>query len=209
MSLLATRSISRLLRVYPTLRSVVLLSSEHRQNDGETLAKTKKKKSPEVRINLVENTSLTVVSMESAHKLANRRNMKLTMIENPEHWMTAGNRKAFELLAPSKKVTPKKDTDMKAQGFRGLKQAVFSDTIQDHDISFKIKQLSKWLLNGYVIEIAVDVSDKCKELVSKIEEEIKDIAKLPGIVKRDSKTLFRIQYEPVNKPDKAKNKEQA
>lgn len=36
-------------------------------------------------------------------------------------------------------------------------------------------------------------------IVKRIEEEVKETAKLPGDVKRNNKNLVRMRYEPINK----------
>lgn len=125
-----------------------------------TAPSQKKKKPPEKRINLIENSSLTVMTMDSAAKLASRRGLQLNQVEKPLNWMLVGSRPAYELLSPASKVSSKKVDTIKQRGFKGIKRAIFSVKIQEHDLATKIKQVSRWLSSGYVVEVAVDVSEQ-------------------------------------------------
>lgn len=145
------------------------------------------------------------MSLESANKLANHKGFQLNPVSEPAHWMLVGNRPAYELSTPGSKVASKKEDDFKALGFRGLKRAIFSTNIHENDVQTKVKQLSKWVAAGFVVDIAIDKSEKSDDIRAKIEEAIKDTAKLPGTVKRNSNSLLRVQYQPVKAP--ASNKE--
>ncbi|KAK3927163.1 Translation initiation factor IF-3, mitochondrial [Frankliniella fusca] len=190
------RCANRILALRSAQRSVALLSSE-----TENAATKKKKKPPEVRINLIENTTLTVISLDGAKKLAAKKGCQLTPVDSPAHWMLSGDRTPYEFLAPSQKASKKVD-DVKAQGFKGLKTSIFSSSIQERDIAVKIKQLTKWIKSGYVVEVAIDVSENSNAIRAAVEEAIGDTAKLPGTIKRDSKTLLKLRYEPLIKPNK-------
>lgn len=137
-------------------RSCVLFMSTERENAPAK----KKKKPPEVRINLIENKNLTVMSLESAHKLANHKGVQLTPVGEPAHWMLVGNRQAYELMTPGSKVASKKEDDVKALGFKGLKKSIFSTTIHENDVQTKIKQINKWITGGFVVDVALDKSEK-------------------------------------------------
>lgn len=196
---LVNRCANRFLAIHSAQRSVVFLSSE-----SDAVPSKKKKKPPEIRINLIENTSLNVISLEGAKKLAAKKGVQLVPVDNPAHWMHSGNRTPYEFLTPSNKVSKKQD-DFKAQGFKGLKTTIFSSTIQENDIATKIKQLSKWIRNGYVIEVAFDVSEKSNDIRARVENTITDVAKLPGNIKRQSSSLLRIQYVPEKTPNEKEN----
>ncbi|XP_034236814.1 translation initiation factor IF-3, mitochondrial-like [Thrips palmi] len=192
MAFLVNRCASRLSRILQPRSCASFMSTER-----EPVPEKKKKKPPEVRVNLIENKNLTVMSLESANKLANHKGVQLALVEEPAHWMLVGNRQAYELLSPGSKVASKKEDDMKALGFKGLKKAIFSTNIQDNDVQTKLKQISKWVSAGYVVDIALDKSEKSEDIRAKLEEAIKDTAKLPGSVKRNSNTLLRVQYQPI------------
>lgn len=113
-----------------------------------------------MRINLIEQKNLTVMSLESAHKLANHRGVQLAPVGEPAHWMLVGNRQAYEMLTPGSKVASKKEEDMKALGFKGLKKSIFSASIHENDVQTKVKQISKWVAGGYVVDVAFDKSEK-------------------------------------------------
>lgn len=153
MSILS-RCANRLLWFCQIQRGVLCLS-----NDAAK-PQEKKKKTPEVRINVIEKMSLTVMSMESAVKLANRRGLLLSSVEKPAGWMLAGNRTPYLLQPPSVKVATPKEDNMKNIGFKGLKHAVIGIKIQEHDLATKIKQITKWISSGYVVDVAVDQSEK-------------------------------------------------
>ena len=147
------RCANRLLWYSPIQRGVLFLSNEGSKPQA------KKKKAPEVRINVIENMSLTVMSMESAVKLANRRGLVLNPVEKPINWMLAGNRTPYLLMSPSDKVIHPKEDNFKADGYKGIKHSVIGLKIQEHDLATKIKQIKKWVASGYVTDIAVDQSE--------------------------------------------------
>lgn len=155
MALLLGRYVTRFSKQLPVTASVVFLSTEKPPS-----ATKKTKKPPEIRINLIDNNTLTVISMDSAKKLANHKGFKLTLIEDAAHWMRVGNRQVFQLLHPGSKVASNKETNMRDQGFKGLKKMVFSVGIHEHDIETKIRKIEKWVAGGYVVDIAIDMSDK-------------------------------------------------
>lgn len=128
--------------------------------EREPIPEKKKKKPVEVRVNLIENMNLTVMSLESANKLANHKGVQLVQVHEPAHWMLVGNRPAYELLTPGSKVASKKEDDMKALGFKGLKRSIISASIHENDVQTKIKQINKWIASGYVVDVALDKSEK-------------------------------------------------
>lgn len=111
----------------------------------------------------------TVLSLSEAEKIAKRRDLKLVKIADLE---TKTQRPVYQLMTGTQyyKEDRKLQQDAAAKkksGFKGEKLLTLSHRITPHDLSSKLKNISKWLSKTYGVRIVISGdSENMKSAVS-------------------------------------------
>jgi translation initiation factor IF-3 len=113
--------------------------------------------------------SPSVVPLSDAEKLAKRRDLKLVRIVDLD---TKTQRPIYQLMTGAqyytedKKLRKEKSTK-KGSGFKGDKLLTLSHRISPHDLSSKLKNVTKWLSKSYEVRVVINGdSDNMKCAVS-------------------------------------------
>lgn len=113
-----------------------------------------------------------VLSLSEAEKIAKRRDLKLVKIVDLD---TKTQRPIYQLMTGAqyykedKKLRQEKAAK-KEGGFKGEKLLTLSHRITPHDLSSRLKNISKWLSKTYEVRIVIDGdSENMKNAVSSVK----------------------------------------
>lgn len=171
---MATISWLNILRVRSVLQLdrhlLNLLNSTHKQktirrniyvsekNEEEEKKKEQAKTDSESKITLLlPNDSMTITHLEDAKKLAKRRNLILTKIENKQK---DSSRDTYKLVKLGEKFLETTDnvTENKIKADRNgkIKQIQISGKISTHDLNIKLKHVNKLLSKQYKVKFIIN-----------------------------------------------------
>lgn len=134
--------------------------------DGDKKATKRHSTSPKITL-ISQNLSTTVVSLEEAQKLSNRRNLKLVKVIDDDH---KSHRPVYKLMTGAeyfqedlnirKEKSAKKNTETKEP-----KLLTLSAKISDHDLRSKTKNIVKWLDKRHEVRIVINAGDNFEAAV--------------------------------------------
>jgi translation initiation factor IF-3 len=111
----------------------------------------------------------SVVSLSDAQKIAKRRDLKLIRIVDLD---TKTQRPIYQLMTLAQYYTEdrklhKEKSVKEESGFKGDKLVTLSHRITPHDLSSKLKNITKWLSKSYEVRIVINGdNDNMKSAVS-------------------------------------------
>ncbi|XP_043268729.1 translation initiation factor IF-3 [Venturia canescens] len=160
----------------------------------------KKKKIFIPRVTLLSETNeMSIVTLEVAQKMATRRNLKLVKIidydtktERPTYRLMTSKEFIQEGLEVKKQKKEQSKTNLK-----GEKLLSMSTKISDHDLSTKVKSITKLLIKKFEIRILISYEgnkEKAEEISNTIERGLKELA--PIITKVSSNHSLKIYVRP-------------
>lgn len=99
-----------------------------------------------------------VVSLSDAEKIAKRRDLKLIRIVDLD---TKTQRPIYQLMTGAQYYTEdrklrKEKSAKEASGFKGNKLVTLSHRITSHDLSSKVKNITKWLSKAYEVRVVIN-----------------------------------------------------
>uniref|UniRef100_A0A182JPL8 Translation initiation factor 3 N-terminal domain-containing protein n=1 Tax=Anopheles christyi TaxID=43041 RepID=A0A182JPL8_9DIPT len=159
----------------------------------------KTKTSPKVTL-VSSDESISVVNLDEAVKISNRRNLKLVKITDLD---TKTQRPVYKLMTGSeylnedlKRREEKKKTKQDAS-VKGDKLLTISARIAEHDLASKIQNVLKWLNKSYEVRIVVTgdgAGNKAKQedIAQRFEASVKDTGKIVQKRLRDNDLRFNI-----------------
>jgi translation initiation factor IF-3 len=100
----------------------------------------------------------SVMSLSDAEKIAKRRDLKLIRIVDLD---TKTQRPIYQLMTTAQFYTEdrklrKKKSAKEESGFKGNKLVTLSHRITPHDLSSKLKNITKWLSKAYEVRVVIN-----------------------------------------------------
>ncbi|XP_041782632.1 translation initiation factor IF-3 [Anopheles merus] len=159
----------------------------------------KAKTSPKVTL-IAADESISIVNLDEAGKIANRRNLKLVKITDLD---TKTQRPVYRLMTGSEylnedlKRREEKKKSKQDASVKGDKLLTISARIAEHDLASKIQNVLKWLSKSYEVRIVVTgdgAGNKAKQedIAQRFEASIKDTGKIVQKRLRDNDLRFNI-----------------
>lgn len=159
----------------------------------------KAKTSPKITL-ISSDESISIVNLDEAVKISNRRNLKLVKIADLD---TKTQRPVYRLMTGAeylnedlKRREEKKKTKQDAS-VKGDKLLTISARIAEHDLASKIQNVLKWLNKSYEVRVVVTgdgAGNKAKQedIAQRFEASVKDIGKIVQKRLRDNDLRFNI-----------------
>lgn len=135
----------------------------------ETQGQKKKKSSPIPKVSLLHGDEITVLTLEEAHRLSKRRNLKLVKIIDLD---AKTQRPIYKLMTGSEyREEDIKDKEQKKKNkedaIKGEKLVFINYAIADHDLDIQIKKIEKWVGKLYEVRVVINgESNKMQKAVS-------------------------------------------
>ncbi|KAL1114961.1 hypothetical protein AAG570_007784 [Ranatra chinensis] len=141
---------------------------------------------------------IKLVTLMEATKLATRRSLKLIKVKDFDPQRQTPIYKIITSSEYLKEEINLKKFKAKDTAWKAKKIMTFSNKISDHDLSFKLRQIAKWLEKNYEVQITISgVEPKdpsTEELFKKMELILKDTGRI--IQKRHSGNDIKCQVIP-------------
>lgn len=102
---------------------------------------------------LLPNNSVTITYLEDAKKLAKRRKLILTKVEDEQK---NSSRDTYKLMSPGDKHLETNDNNNKNEKIKTMKQMQISGKITIHDLNIKLKNINKLLSKNYKIKFIIN-----------------------------------------------------
>uniref|UniRef100_A0AAG5DN70 Translation initiation factor 3 N-terminal domain-containing protein n=1 Tax=Anopheles atroparvus TaxID=41427 RepID=A0AAG5DN70_ANOAO len=159
----------------------------------------KPKTSPKVTL-ISSDESISIVNLDEAVKISNRRNLKLVKItdldtktQRPVYRMMSGS----EYLTEDLKRREEKKKSKQDASIKGDKLLTISSRIAEHDLVSKIQNVLKWLNKSLEVRVVVTgdgVGNKAKQedIAQRFEASVKDSGKIVQKRLRDNDLRFNI-----------------
>ncbi|XP_043686932.1 uncharacterized protein LOC122638196 [Vespula pensylvanica] len=185
-----------------TIRRNIYVSEK---NEEEEKKKEQAKRDSESKITLLlPNDSMTITYLEDAKKLAKRRNLILTKVENEQKNSSRDTYKLVKLgeefLETTDNVTENK---IKAERNGKIKQIQISGKISTHDLNIKLKHVNKLLSKQYKIKFIINHDSDTQDKIFKYAE---SNIKQHGTIQKTVKSLYTtLIITPILNEDSNKN----
>uniref|UniRef100_A0A182R143 Translation initiation factor 3 N-terminal domain-containing protein n=1 Tax=Anopheles farauti TaxID=69004 RepID=A0A182R143_9DIPT len=159
----------------------------------------KAKTSPKVTL-ISSDESISIVNLDEAVKISNRRNLKLVKItdldtktQRPVYRLMTG----AEYLEDDLKRREEKKKSKQDATIKGDKLLTISARIAEHDLTSKIQHVLKWLQKSYEVRVVVTGDGaghkgKQEEIAQRFETSVKDTGKMVQKRMRDNDLRFSI-----------------
>lgn len=166
---------------------------------GASSANKKSKSTPKVTL-ISADESISIVNLEEAVKISNRRNLKLVKISELD---TKTQRPVYRLMTGSEYMTEdlkrreEKKKIKQDASVKGDKLLTISSRIAEHDLASKIQNVLRWLNKSYEVRVVVTgdgTGNKAKQedIVQRFESSVKDTGKIAQKRLRDNDLRFSI-----------------
>ncbi|PNF39715.1 hypothetical protein B7P43_G05645 [Cryptotermes secundus] len=150
--------------------------------------------------------SPSVVSLSDAEKLAKRRDLKLVRIVDLD---TKTQRPIYQLMtgpqyySEDRKQRNEKSTK-KESGIKGDKLLTLSHRITPHDLSSKLKNVTKWLSKTYEVRVVINGDSNNMKCAEQVYDMIAESMKTEGriVQKRQKGGDLRFQILPLKEEKK-------
>ncbi|XP_058129367.1 translation initiation factor IF-3 [Anopheles ziemanni] len=186
------------------VQNAALFSSKTVKSDeagkGDASNTTRKPKtSPKVTL-ISSDESISIVNLDEAVKISNRRNLKLVKIsdldtktQRPVYRMMSG----AEYLTEDLKRREEKKKNKQDAAVKGDKLLTISSRIAEHDLTSKIQNVLKWLNKSFEVRVVITgdgAGNKAKQedIVQRFEASVKDSGKIVQKRLRDNDLRFNI-----------------
>uniref|UniRef100_A0A182W942 Translation initiation factor 3 N-terminal domain-containing protein n=1 Tax=Anopheles minimus TaxID=112268 RepID=A0A182W942_9DIPT len=159
----------------------------------------KAKTAPKITL-ISSDETISIVNLDEAVKISNRRNLKLVKITDLD---TKTQRPVYRLMTGAeylnedlKRREDKKKSKQDAS-VKGDKLLTISARIAEHDLASKIQNVQKWLNKSYEVRVVVTgdgAGNKAKQedIAQRFEASVKDIGKIVQKRLRDNDLRFNI-----------------
>jgi translation initiation factor IF-3 len=154
----SSRGFSGIGNLYSTdARTTLPKASDSAQKPTATTRKHKSDSGPIITLIGTDNNP-SVVPLSDAEKIAKRRDLKLVRIVDLD---TKTQRPIYQLMTGAQYYTEdrklrKEKSAKKGSGFKGDKLVTLSHRITPHDISSKLKNVTKWLSKTYEVRVVIN-----------------------------------------------------
>ncbi|ETN57749.1 translation initiation factor-3 [Anopheles darlingi] len=159
----------------------------------------KAKTSPKVTL-IGQDESISIVNLEEATKISNRRNLKLVKVtdldsktQRPVYRLMTGS----EYLTEDLKRREEKKKSKQDATVKGDKLLTISARIAEHDLVSKIQNVQKWLTKSYEVRVVVTgdgagSKGKQEDIAQRFETNVKECGKIVQKRLRDNDLRFNI-----------------
>ncbi|XP_065367637.1 translation initiation factor IF-3 [Calliphora vicina] len=202
------------------LKTTNVILNPHKQNPNTTQqndnANNAKKHKDSLKITLIQNQNITVTALEDAKNLAKRRSMHLVKVQDMD---TKTQRPVYKLLTAAEmlqsELNDSKKSDKtnaaadKSTTKKSEKSLNIGSRIADHDLSSRLKNISKWLTKQHEVRILIQGNSQqdmanCEKIYKTIEDVIKTPEVIGKIVQKRTKgnivkfTILPVAPAPAN-----------
>ncbi|KAL2717075.1 translation initiation factor IF-3-like [Vespula squamosa] len=187
-----------------TIRRNINISKKKEEEDN--VSKEQVKATSESKITLLlSNNSMTVTYLEDAKKLAKRRNLILTKVENEQK---ISSRDTYKLVKLGDEFLEAKNNDkenniIKAERNSKIKQIQISGKISTHDLNIKLKNVNKLLSKQHKIKFIINHDMETQDRILKyVETNVRQY----GTIQKNVKSLYTtLIITPILNEDSNKN----
>ncbi|XP_017039223.1 translation initiation factor IF-3 [Drosophila ficusphila] len=159
---------------------------------------TRNPKAPTQKITLIQqNQSMSITTLEEAQKLAKRRELHLLRLEQSD---AKTGRPMFKLVTSAEMLSDDSDqsksSNEKGKEKKSEKSLTIGARITEHDLSSRLKNISKWLAKRHEVRILIQGNasgsdeSSAERIVKAIELAIKEPQVIGRIVQKRSKGAF-------------------
>ncbi|XP_067633607.1 translation initiation factor IF-3 [Eurosta solidaginis] len=142
------------------------------------------------KITLIQpNQSITVVTLKEAQKMAKRRELRLV---KQQDFDTKTQRPVYRLVTAAEMLSEDVDEsardNKKSAEKKSEKSLSIGCRISDHDLSSRLKHISKWLAKNHHVSVLIqgnpDEMGKCDRITKTIEQSIREPAVIGRIMQK-------------------------
>ncbi|XP_017087465.1 uncharacterized protein [Drosophila bipectinata] len=180
------------------------LAQNHRPASGINKPGDHKPKTPAQKITLIQNQAISITTLEEAQKLAKRRELHLLRLEQTD---AKTGRPMFKLVTSAEMLaddTPTPKSSNEKSHKKSEKSLTIGARITEHDLSSRLKNITKWLGKRHEVRILIQGSSSgsdegsAERIVKAIEQAIKEPEIIGKIVQKRSKaSLIKFNIVPV------------
>ncbi|XP_075165997.1 mitochondrial translation initiation factor 3 [Haematobia irritans] len=182
-----------------------------KQGSDSTKETAQKKSKSSIKITLIQNQNLTVTALEEARNLAKRRSMHLVQVQKMDN---KTQRPVYKLVSSAEHLQQElselkgQDKDGGASDKAGQKKSEkalnIGSRISEHDLSSRLKNISKWLEKRHEVRILIQGTEGDMANSEKIFKTIEEFVKSPEIIgkivqKRNKGSVIKFNILPVTK----------
>lgn len=183
-----------------------MLLKENSGSISNTDIKSNKKDKNAIKITLINpNNSIIVTTLEDAQKLSKRRELKLVKIQDLD---TKTQRPVYrlytaaELLSEEESENNNPEDTAKSSHKKTEKNLTLNSRIADHDLTSRIKNITKWLIKGHEIRVLIQSNSSqddvnSENIFKKIETAIKEINNGKIVQKRSKNGNIKFNIVPI------------
>uniref|UniRef100_A0A182R5C5 Uncharacterized protein n=1 Tax=Anopheles funestus TaxID=62324 RepID=A0A182R5C5_ANOFN len=189
--------------VIPTTNVLLYSTKTTKPQEPSTgsAANSNKKAKTTPKITLISSDeSISIVNLDEAVKISNRRNLKLVKITDLD---TKTQRPVYKLITGAEylnedlKRREEKKKSKQDASVKGDKLLTISARIAEHDLASKIQNVLKWLNKSYEVRVVVTgdgAGNKAKQedIAQRFEASVKDTGKIVQKRLRDNDLRFNI-----------------
>ncbi|XP_058066668.1 translation initiation factor IF-3 [Anopheles bellator] len=171
------------------------------ESRGATGARSERKAKISPKVTLIgSDESISVVNLEEATKISNRRNLKLVKVSDLD---TKTQRPVYRLMTGSEYLTEdlkrreEKKKSKQDATVKGDKVLTISARIAEHDLVSKMQNVQRWLNKSFEVRVVVTADGaankaKLEDIVSRFETSVKECGKIVQKRLRDNDMRFNI-----------------
>ncbi|CAG0916999.1 unnamed protein product [Notodromas monacha] len=159
----------------------------------ELNVREKKKKTPPSSpyVTLLDtNNEISVVTLESAEKIADHKSLRLVREAGNA---SEGQRDTYRLVHAHDYFKKVQKSRLKNIGLKGEKAAGIKSHISEHDLKPRLHQLQEWCRKGYQVKVAIDKCNdmqRTNEIFADIEKNVTEV----GVISQKQETKSGIRF---------------